>query len=334
MTQKILRLLLVASLALSSSAQAGVAEEVKVSATPLPFHPSQPERQQAGKLLWRGGLELKSQSSRFGGFSSLLVADDLGSLIATSDDGQWFRAALSYDARGKLNDLGKASMAKMAGLNGVALRAKEERDAESLARAEDGTLLVSFERNHRVWRYPADPLSDETPPTALPTPKPLTTTFGNGGIESLVTLRDGRLLAITEAQVVSDSDNQTAAYLLDPTAEEPKTWKRLRFQREGSFKATGAASLPDGDILVLERSYRPFIGVAMRLRRIKAAEIAPGQILKGEELAVIRPPLAVDNMEGIDVKTGPDGETLVYLLSDDNFSGLQRSLLLLFELRD
>jgi hypothetical protein len=39
-------------------------------------------------------------------------------------------------------------------------------------------------------------------------------------------------------------------------------------------------------------------------------------------------------MEGIEVKSGPDGETLVYLLSDDNFSILQRSLLLMFELRE
>ena len=334
MTQKFLKLLSLAAFLLPLGAGPAPANEITVSATPLAFHPNRPERQSAGKLLWRGGLELKSRAGQFGGLSSLLVADDQKTLIAASDDGQWFRAALTYDAEGRLAGLSAAEMTPIAGLKGAPLRAKEERDAESLARVADGGLFVSFERNHRIWRYPADPFSDGAAPTALPTPKPLTTTFGNGGIESLVTLRDGRLLAITEAQVVDEAKNQTAAYLWDFDVETSGDWKALRFQREGNFKPTGAARLPDGDLLVLERSYRPLIGVAMRLRRIRETEIAPGKILKGEELAVIRPPLAVDNMEGIDVKTGSEGEVLIYLLSDNNFSLLQRNLLLLFELQE
>jgi hypothetical protein len=41
----------------------------------------------------------------------------------------------------------------------------------------------------------------------------------------------------------------------------------------------------------------------------------------------------IDNMEGIAVRRGPKGETLLYLISDDNFSPLQRTLLLMFELK-
>ena len=335
MTQKFLKLLIAVGIVFTGSPATATAEDIAVSATPQPFHLTRPERQQAGKLLWRGGLELKSRSAKFGGFSSLTVADDLGSLISASDDGQWFRADLSYDADGRLIALSNGIIHPIVGLDGAPLQEKHQRDAESLAREADGGLLLSFERNHRVWRYSADPLADASAPSTLPTPKPLTTTFGNGGIETLVTLRDGRILAITEAQVLAGSDNQTAAYLWDETKTKgAKTWKRLRFQREGSFKPTGAARLPGGDILVLERSFAPLIGVAMRLRRIAAADIEPGQTLEGEELAVIRPPLTIDNMEGIDVKTGPNGETLVYLLSDNNFSVLQRTLLLLFELQD
>jgi hypothetical protein len=36
--------------------------------------------------------------------------------------------------------------------------------------------------------------------------------------------------------------------------------------------------------------------------------------------------------EGVDARRGPDRETLVYLMSDDNFSSLQRTLLLMFTL--
>ncbi|TQV73295.1 hypothetical protein FKG95_25075 [Denitrobaculum tricleocarpae] len=311
------------------------ADPVAVSSAAIPFHPTLPDRRKAGKLIWRGGLELKSQVSAFGGLSSLLVSDDLSRLTAASDDGQWFQAKLTYDSNGRLTGLSDAAMIPITGLNGQPLRDKGERDAESLTRHASGDLLVSFERNHRVWRYPADPFTNKKAPTALPTPLPLTTTFGNGGIESLVTLKDGRVLAITEAQELRGGANQVAAYLWDgKVPKSDKTWAVLRFQREGKFKPTGAARLPNGDILVLERSYTPIIGVAMRLRRIAEADIGPGKTLKGEELAVIRPPLAVDNMEGIDVKRGPDGETLVYLLSDNNFNIIQRNLLLLFELEE
>lgn len=311
------------------------ADQITVSSSPLPFHPTQPDRQKAGKLIWRGGLQLKSQAPNFGGLSSLLISDDLSHLTAASDDGQWFHARLRYDEKGRLSGLSDAVMAPIVGLDGKALRDKGQRDAESLTRHASGDLLVSFERNHRVWRYPANPLADKRAPTALPTPLPLTTTFGNGGIESLVTLKDGRVLAITEAQELRGGANQVAAYLWDGESKEgDEIWAELRFQREGAFKPTGAARLPDGDILVLERSYTPIIGVAMRLRRIAEADIGPGKTLKGEELAVIRPPLAVDNMEGIDVKQGAEGETLIYLLSDNNFNIIQRNLLLLFELEE
>lgn len=339
LTQKFSRpqglLLILIAITCSSPIEIAKADPVAVSATVLPFHPALPERKRAGKLLWRGGLELKSQATAFGGLSSLLVSDDLSRLTAASDDGQWFRAKLQYDDKGRLIGLSDAAMIPITDLKGRPLAEKGQRDAESLTRRASGGLLVSFERDHRVWHYPADPFADSTAPTALPTPLPLTTTFGNGGIESLVTLRDGRVLAITEAQVLSGGRNHVAAYLWDGKAPRgDKTWASLRFQREGAFKPTGAARLPGGDILVLERSYAPIIGVAMRLRRIAEQDVAPGETLKGEEIAVIRPPLAVDNMEGIDVKSGPNGETLVYLLSDNNFSILQRNLLLLFELKE
>jgi hypothetical protein len=42
--------------------------------------------------------------------------------------------------------------------------------------------------------------------------------------------------------------------------------------------------------------------------------------------------LTVDNMEGIDSRQGPGGETLVYVLSDDNANPLQRTYLLMFQL--
>jgi hypothetical protein len=40
----------------------------------------------------------------------------------------------------------------------------------------------------------------------------------------------------------------------------------------------------------------------------------------------------LDNFEGIAARRGSDGGVLLYLVSDDNFLGLQRTLLLQFSL--
>ena len=42
----------------------------------------------------------------------------------------------------------------------------------------------------------------------------------------------------------------------------------------------------------------------------------------------------IDNMEGIDAHVTPEGDTVLTLISDDNFSMIQRNLLLQFTLVD
>ena len=76
-----------------------------------------------------------------------------------------------------------------------------------------------------------------------------------------------------------------------------------------------------------------FAIVSALIRRVRDDDIVPGAVLDGEILARFIPPITVDNMEGIATRQGENGETLIYLVSDDNFSPLlQRTLLLMFEL--
>jgi hypothetical protein len=42
--------------------------------------------------------------------------------------------------------------------------------------------------------------------------------------------------------------------------------------------------------------------------------------------------MLVDNFEGIAARRGPKGETLIYLISDNNFRSGQRTLLMMFAL--
>ena len=85
---------------------------------------------------------------------------------------------------------------------------------------------------------------------------------------------------------------------------------------------------------MIERSFNIFDGVAIRLQRVAAATIRAGATLRGTTLAVLRPPLTLDNMEGVAARRAKTGEMLLYLLSDDNFRAGQRTLLLMFALEE
>jgi len=112
----------------------------------------------------------------------------------------------------------------------------------------------------------------------------------------------------------------------------PGAWSRLNLARSGSFTVSDATLLPSGDVLLVERDFSLFGAAALvRLSVVPRAAIRPGARLVGRTLAQLAPPLTVDNFEAAAARTGPDGATLIYLMSDDNQSFLQRTLL--FQLR-
>ncbi len=277
-----------------------------------------------GRLLWRGGLEISSSDARFGGLSGLLISPDGQTMTAITDHAHWLTARLNYDDMGNLSGIGDAQIGRLSGPTGAPLSRKKNLDSESLTRLADGSIWVGFERQNRILHYPSGPQGLANRPRPVPQLPAMRKLLTNDSLEALATLSDGRVLAISESPV---EGGETNAFLWDGQA-----WAELRLARHGQFKPTGATVLPDGNLLVLERRFSALGGLAIRLRLVDAGEIAPGALLGGEEVAVFRPPLTYDNMEGIDVRRGRDGEILIYLVADDNFSLLQRTLLLMFEL--
>jgi hypothetical protein len=69
----------------------------------------------------------------------------------------------------------------------------------------------------------------------------------------------------------------------------------------------------------------------MRLRRIAGQDIRPGATVDGTVLIEADSRFAIDNMEGLAVRV-VDGQTILTLVSDDNGSMFQRTLLLQFAL--
>jgi hypothetical protein len=301
-----------------------IAGPITVEATLIPLHPGDAKVERAGKLRFRGGLLLKSPDRHFGGFSGLGLSADGARMVAISDEGRRLAANLVYDKAGNLNGLAQTELDTLADLDGRPLTQKVDADAESMSPGVDGDIIIAFERNHRLWRY----LPGEVVPRPLKSPDELSRLPENNGIEALTLLADGRLLAISEG---SGKNTNAIAWVSDIGG-----WSVLTYALSDGFRATGAATLPDGDVLVVERRYTLRTGVAARVRRVAGKAVVPGAELKGELIAELRPPVNVDNMEGIEAirpAHGPNaGKTLVYLISDDNFNPLQRTLLMMFEL--
>jgi hypothetical protein len=296
---------------------------IEVSAEPVPLNETDPAAATVGKLRYLGGTVLKSPDPRFGGFSGLIVDADGARLIAVSDHGLRLEANILYAPDGRLAGLASADLGSLSGEDGRSLRIPTERDAEALAAGPAGEIVVAFERDHRLLRY----LPGILVPERLPPPEELANAPANGGIEGLTFLKDGRLFAIAEELI---RGGRAVGWISDAEG-----WSPLTYVLNDGFVVTDLATLPDGDVLALERRYTMRIGVAARIRRIEARAIAPGAELAGELIAEFRPPLTLDNMEGIFARRdATSGKTLIYMISDDNFNPLQRTLLLLFELTE
>ena len=73
-------------------------------------------------------------------------------------------------------------------------------------------------------------------------------------------------------------------------------------------------------------------GLGIRIRRIALKSIAPGALVDGPAIFEADLGEEIDNMEGIDAHVTPQGDTVLTMVSDDNFSLIQRTLLLQFTL--
>ena len=296
------------------------AEPLAIVAAPVPLSAAEPDRDTVGRLRYRGGLHLQADDSRFGGLSALGISADGGRLVALSDAGHRFSARLVYDRAGNLAGLRDADLGSLAGLDGRPLSSKADADAESMSPGVEGEIIVAFERRHRLWRY----RPGVAVPEPLPEPEEMSDLPFNNGVEALTLLADGSLLALSEGKRGRD--------VVVGWISDRKGWSVLTYRAADGFRVTGAATHPGGDVLVLERLYKLRGENAIRLKRIAAATIKAGARLDGETIAELRPPLTMDNFEGIEARRGPRDEVLVYLISDDNFSAEQRTLLMMFEL--
>ncbi len=302
---------------------------IDVSATPVTsFDNRDPSQLRFGALEFRGGLQLNSKSPAFGGISALRIDADGRGFLAVTDNGSWLRGRIVYD-NGRPSGIADAEMAPLLGADGQPLAARGWFDAESLAEM-DGKLYVGFERVEQIVRFDVakDGLKARGEPIAVP--GDFKTFKFHKTLECLASPPKGsplagKLIVITEESL--DQAGNLRSFILYPDHVE-----RFSVKRSNEFDVSDCTVLPPTDLLLLERKYSPAKGVAMRIRRVPFAAIDDGRVVDGKPLIVADMGYQIDNMEGIGLHRNAAGETIITLISDDNFSFLQRNLLLQFVL--
>jgi len=301
---------------------------VAISARPITtFEPRNPEKSRFGKLTFRAGLVLTASDSAFGGFSGLWRGAQGHDLVAVSDKGMWLTAKVA-SRNGRLAGLAEAELAPILGSSGRPLRRSRYYDTESLCIA-DGVAYLGVERTHDVLRF--DWARDGVLARAriVAVPREAKRLPSNKGLEAIGVVPQGQPLAGAIVAIAERSgavDEPTSGFIIG--GRQPGLF---RVARHDGFDITDLAFLPDGDLLLLERWYQPFRGVGMRIRRVAGERLKPGALLDGPYLVEADLGQEIDNMEGLSVHL-EQGRTVLTLISDDNFSFLQRTVLLEFEL--
>lgn len=291
-------------------------ERVVVGANFIPDPPMGVLESLGDGLIVEAVYALTSDHSSFGGLSGLWISDDGATMITVSDIGQRWQASLLHDPAGRLTGIENWSVADLP-LGEGAWDSSEWLDSEALSGDGMDGLVVSYEGEHRLSRWPLADLDAQPEHVQLPDD------LGgpsNSGIEALSTLEGGRLFAVAE---------RVGAY----GGEGLMGWVIEGRSREGfvyipgpGFAPTGAGRLED-TVYVAERSFSLFGGFRTRIVSLPTDAIRPGARLEGAELAAFRWGNFGENFEGIVARRGPDGRIFLYLIADDNFSFFQETLL-------
>ena len=302
---------------------------IEVNARPIPsFDTRDHSRVRFGSLEYRSGLILTSRFRGFGGLSGLRLDTRGERFISISDKGSWFTGRIVYNGR-EMTGLDDVEAAPMLGPDGRPITARGWFDSESIAL--DGPFVyIGLERVNQVLRFDFSKGFTRSRGEVVPLPPRARKLPYNKGLEALVMVPKGlplagTLIAISERGL--DRDGNLIAFLIGgPTPGQ------FSVRRTDNFDVSDAALLPSGDLLVLERKFSLLAGVGIRIRRIDLKSVVPGALVDGPSIFDADFAYEIDNMEGIDAHVTPQGDTVLTMVSDDNFAIIQRTLLLQFTL--
>lgn len=274
----------------------------------------------SGALTMTGAWELASPHGWFGGFSALIATGPAG-LIAGSDRGFLLDIDLAAD--------GPRAVPGSFRFVGITGRGREEIvDLESLARdPRTGDLWAGFEGDNVVMRLSADGTRQTRIPPAM------AKWSYNSGPEAMTRLGDGRFLVIAEgSQRGSDTLHEALLFPGDPIAADAPIAFSLKAPPD--YNPVDAVALPDGRVLILLRRVRYALPAKFDtvIAIADSRDIRAGGVWTAEIIHRLDGGIFADNFEGIAfIPSAQDpSQGAVWVISDDNFSIFQRSLLVRF----
>ena len=294
----------------------------------LSFDPRDRSHVRFGSLEYRSGLVLTSSFAGFGGLSGIRLDAKGERFIALSDRGSWFTGRILYSGRAMVG-LDEVEAAPMLGSDGRPITTRGWFDSESIAL--DGSFVyVGLERVNQVLRFDFSQGFTSARGEVVPMPAAVKKLPNNKGLEALVFVPKGLPLAgtlIAMSERGLDRNGNLMAFLVGGPSPG-----QFSVRRTEDFDISDAALLSSGDLLVLERKFSLLSGIGIRIRRIPLATIAPGALVDGPAIFNADLGQEIDNMEGLDAHVTAEGDTVLSMVSDDNFSLIQRTLLLQFTL--
>ena len=322
-------------LALSFSAtQFSYAKDLTIESNTISsFQLSDSTKKNFGSLRYSSGIVFSSDNEKLGGLSGIRVLESGMRFLAISDEGAWLSGDIIRDEKGKITGIGNAQIKKLRNTKGKKITSKRKGDAEGLEIFGD-TALVSFERKSRIYSYKikngglknkAKKFRPSIEQIKLP---------NNNGLEAISVLQQPSTSKLSTARIAVFSENS-----LDKNGNirgfvgEGNKWEEFSVKEFGGYKITDATLLPDDSLLILERQFAISTGPQIRIRRLQAANIVGGALLDGEIIFEADIRHQIDNLEGISSWVNDQGQLMLTMISDNNFSFLQRNVLLEFELR-
>jgi hypothetical protein len=317
------------AMAEEASADADAPIPITIAARPIAaFNPRAPDQRRFGMVEYRGGLELTSSYRKFGGLSAIQVAADGEHFVSLTDKGRWLTGRIVY-ADGRPAGIADAVMAPMLGPDGRTLESRRWHDTESLAE-RDGWLYVGIEGANLIVRFDFARQGVLARAEVVPSAPGIRHLPINKGLEALTfapraSRLAGALIGFSERGL--DNNGNLKAFLMGGA-----TPGEFAVKRRDNFDISDSVTLPSGNVLLLERRFTWWTGIAIRLRRIAISDIAPGAVVDGADLLFADLGYEIDNMEGLSVHTDANGAIVLTMVSDDNFNFLQRTVLLQFRL--
>lgn len=296
-----------------------------VHIAPVSLDPEHHGRRRVGALEWLGGVRLTSPDPAFGGFSSLHVAPD-HRVTLLSDGGNIVQITLGAHWRP-----GKAAFGDLPAGPGTGW-SKIDRDSESMSvDPKDGSVVTGFENSNMLWRY----TPDFARALGSSAPRAMATWPANEGAESFAFLPrkrwGGGAITIGEQDPWPGAKGRAAIRFTGDPITQPNRGFRFSYVPPAQYDPSDLTVLPDGRMIVLTRRFELPFAFSNKLVVIDPRAIRPGAVVHGREIATLASPLIHENFEGI-AATREGGRTILWLVSDDNQSILQRSLLLKFRL--